>query len=158
MPRTTNQKDYLKVLRRYAEEGTHLGPPPNRSIEHWEEMPDLSLRIQTILGLTHQHRSATKMLFFVMYDIESNKVRRCIVKYLENKGCTRVQKSIFLANLSIEKYQSIRDDLAEVQAAYDNQDSILIVPITTDYLKSMRIIGKNIDIDIITHTRNTLFF
>ncbi len=42
--------------------------------------------------------------------------------------------------------------------AYDNQDSILIVPITTDYLKSMRIIGKNIDIDIITHTRNTLFF
>lgn len=158
MPRTTNQKDYLKVLRRYAEEGNYLGPPPNRSIERWEEMPDLSLRIQTILGLTQQHRSATNMLFFVMYDIESNKVRRCIVKYLENKGCTRVQKSIFLANLSIEKYQSIRDDLAEVQAAYDNQDSILIVPITTDYLKSMRVIGKNIDIDIITHTRNTLFF
>ena len=98
------------------------------------------------------------MLFFVMYDIESNKVRRYIVKYLERKGCTRVQKSIFLANLSMEKYQDIRNDLAEVQAAYDNEDSILVVPITTDYLRSMKVIGQNINIDIITHTATTLFF
>ena len=98
------------------------------------------------------------MLFFVMYDIESNKVRRYVVKYLERKGCTRVQKSIFLANLSMEKYQDIRNDLAAVQAAYANEDSILIVPITTDYLRSMKVIGQNIDIDIITHTQSTLFF
>ena len=98
------------------------------------------------------------MLFFVMYDIESNKVRRYVVKYLERKGCTRIQKSIFLADLSMDKYQDIRNDLAEVQAAYDNNDSILVVPITTDYLRSMKIIGQNIDVDIITHTRNTLFF
>ena len=98
------------------------------------------------------------MLFFVMYDIESNKVRRYIVKYLEKKGCTRVQKSIFLANLSMETYQEIRNDLTEVQAAYDNQDSILVVPITSDYLRSMKIIGQNIDIDIITQSKTTLFF
>lgn len=98
------------------------------------------------------------MLFFVMYDIENNKVRRYVVKYLEHKGCTRVQKSIFLADLSIEQYQDIRNDLAEVQAVYENKDSILVVPISTDYLKAMKVIGQNVDIDIIMHTRNTLFF
>lgn len=159
MPRTTNKKDYLKALKRLSEEGSALGPPPNRHIDDWEQIPDLNTRIQAVLGLTRKkQRNATDMLFFVMYDIESNKVRRCIVKYLENKGCTRVQKSIFLADLSMEKYQAIRNELAQVQAAYDNQDSILIVPITTDYLKAMRVIGKNIDMDIITHARNTLFF
>ncbi|MBQ3950872.1 MAG: CRISPR-associated endonuclease Cas2, partial [Bacteroidales bacterium] len=32
-----------------------------------------------------------------MYDIASNKVRRAVVKYLQRRGCHRVQRSIFLA-------------------------------------------------------------
>lgn len=55
-------------------------------------------------------------------------------------------------------YESIKNDLAVVQAAYDNNDSILVVPISTDYLRSMKIIGQNIDIDLILHNRNTLIF
>lgn len=98
------------------------------------------------------------MLFFVMYDVESNKVRRYVVKYLERQGCTRIQKSIFLADLEMSKFNEIKNDLAEVQAVYENNDSILVVPITTEYLRSMKIIGQNIDIDVITHSRNTLFF
>lgn len=159
MGRTKNAKDYLAALQRLAESGNHLGPPPNRLQEDWEQLPTLEERVQTILGLANnKQRKSTNMLFFVMYDIESNKVRRYVVKYLEKKGCTRIQKSIFLADLSMEKYQDIRNDLAQVQAAYDNEDSILVVPITTDYLRSMKVIGQNINMDIITHTRNTLFF
>lgn len=98
------------------------------------------------------------MLFFVMYDIESNKVRRLIAKYLQRKGCMRIQRSIFLADLSMTDYDSIRNDLAEVQAAYENKDSILVVPISPDYLRSMKIIGQKIELDIILHNKNTLFF
>ena len=90
--------------------------------------------------------------------IESNKVRNQVAKYLIRKGCTRVQRSIFLADLANSEYNSIRQDLAEVQAAYDNKDSILIVPISTDYLQSMKIIGQKIELDIIMHNKNTLFF
>lgn len=93
-----------------------------------------------------------------MYDIESTKVRNQIVKYLIRKGCTRVQKSIFLADLPVTDYDEIRTNLAEVQQCYDNEDSILIVPISTDYLKSMKIIGKTLDVDLIMKTKNTLFF
>ncbi len=158
MPRTRNAKDYLRVLQRLSEQGLLSETAPNRDGVEWDRLTDIESRVHCILNIAAQSHKSTDMFFFVMYDIESNKVRRYVVKYLERKGCTRVQKSIFLANLSMEKYQNIRNDLAEVQAAYANEDSILIVPITTDYLRSMKVIGQNIDLDIITHTQSTLFF
>ncbi len=159
MGRTKNAKDYFAALQRLANSMDSMGSPPNRSQESWDALPTIEERVQIILGIANnKQRKSTNMLFFVMYDIESNKVRRYIVKYLEKKGCTRIQKSIFLADLPMEKYQDIRNDLTQVQAVYDNEDSILVVPITTDYLKAMKVIGQNINMDIITHTRNTLFF
>ena len=71
-------------------------------------------------------------------DTEGNKVRTQIVNYLIRSGCHRIQKSIFLANLS--------------------HDSILLVPISTDYLQAMKIIGQTINVDVITKNKNTLFF
>lgn len=125
----------------------------------FDDMGSLKERIAKLLGILHdKQRKSTNMLFFVMYDIESNKVRNHVSKYLLRKGCFRVQRSIFLADLNAEQYESIRSDLTEVQAYYDNQDSILIVPVSTDLLKSMKIIGKSLDLDIILRTKNTLFF
>ena len=74
------------------------------------------------------------------------------------EGCSRVQKSIFLADLPVEKYNIIKQGLSEIQTLYDNEDSIIILPVSTDYLRMMKIIGKNVDIDIVTHKYNTLFF
>lgn len=120
---------------------------------------DIMVRVRNVLGIVERAKcNAGNMLFFVMYDIESDKVRRLIVKYLQRKGCSRVQRSIFLANLPLEEYDNIRRDLTEVQASYDNQDSILVVPVSTDVMQAMRIIGKNIDIDLIMHSGSTLFF
>ena len=125
----------------------------------WESMDSIDKRVDRMLGIVNnEKRKATDMLFFVMYDIESNKVRQQVSKYLLRLGCFRIQRSIFLADLSPESYDKIRSDLTEVQAYYDNEDSILIVPVSTDLLKSMRIIGKTIDVDIIMRTKNTLFF
>ena len=69
-----------------------------------------------------------------------------------------MQKSIFLADLDAKVYEEIKNDLAEVQAAYENMDSILVVPLSTDYLRAMKVIGHSVNIDVITHSRNTLFF
>ena len=77
-----------------------------------------------------------------------------VTKYL----IRRIQRSIYLADLSSEKCEQIKSDLAEVQAAYDNKDSIFVVPISTDYLKAMKVIGKALDVNIIMHSQNTLFF
>lgn len=142
------------------EAGLGSDPPPNREpSEDWEQLTSLTERTKQILGIVNKEKKRVgRMLFFVMYDIESNKVRRYVVKYLERQGCTRIQKSIFLADLETAKFNEIKRDLTEVQAAYENFDSILVVPITTEYLRAMKIIGQNINIDVITHSKNTLFF
>lgn len=114
-------------------------------------------RIDRVLGEIIKREQYNNMLFFVMYDIENNKVRRYVVKYLQRCGCSRVQKSVFLANLPYETYSKIKSDLVEVQSYYENSDSILVAPIPSDYLKSMSIIGHNINLDLILRTRSTIF-
>lgn len=134
-------------------------PISSKSSIKFDDPGRLEKRIAKLLGILHdKQRKSTNMLFFVMYDIESNKVRYHIAKYLLRKGCFRIQRSIFLADLNHEQYETIRNDLAEVQSCYDNHDSILIVPISTDLLKSMKIIGKTLDLDIILQNKSTLFF
>lgn len=160
MGRKKKAYDYIDAIKKIMAAGMSGSPPPNRKVEDdGEELPSLEERTKKILGLVNEPKKRVgRMLFFVMYDIESNKVRRYVVKYLERQGCTRIQKSIFLADLEMAKFNQIKSDLTEVQAAYENYDSILVVPITTEYLRAMKIIGQNISIDVITHSKNTLFF
>lgn len=151
---------YLNRIKKLHEAGLTRSPSPNRINNYdYDSINNIEERTRKIIGIINERsRSIGNMLFFVMYDIENNKVRRLVAKYLLRQGCHRIQHSIFLADLSNDIYQKIRNDLAEVQSAYENEDSILVVPISTDYLRSMKVIGKNINVDVITHARNTLFF
>jgi len=150
---------FVEKMRMMARAGLEGSPSPNRVSNDYDPMDPIEERVRRMLGIINgEKRRTTNMTFFVMYDISSNKVRNQVVKYLIQKGCTRVQRSIFLADLDAKVYNEIREDLAAVQQAYENEDSILIVPLSTDYLKSMKIIGQNIDIDVITKCKHTLFF
>ncbi len=150
---------FVEKMQKFIHAGISGSAVPNRIDNDLDNLSSLEERVSKVLGIVNRsNRSATSMLFFVMYDIESNKVRNQVVKYLQRKGCVRVQKSIFLADLEITEYNNIRNDLAEVQAAYENKDSILVVPISSDYLRSMKIIGQKIELDVIMHSKNTLFF
>ena len=160
MPRKKKEPPgFVEVMRKLTRAGITGSAVPNRVITHLDEITTLEERVEKILGIIKQDkRPAGNMIFFVMYDIEDDKVRRHVFKYLLRMGCYRVQRSVFLADLPNANYDQIRKDLTEVQAAYDNNDSILVVPLSTDYLTAMKIIGQTIDIDVITKTRNTLFF
>lgn len=151
--------DFVARVTKLKRSGISTSPTPSRVVESLKDMPSLTQRINAILGIAKNTiKERCQMIFFVMYDIESNKVRNLVVKYLQKQGCSRVQKSIFLANISVEKYNKIKEDLAAVQAAYENNDSILIVPVSTDILQSMKIIGQNVDFDVVTNNKNVIFF
>ena len=127
--------------------------------EHTDNIKSLHDRIKIILDISNNKTiNAGKMLYFIMYDIENNKIRTLIAKYLINKGCQRVQKSIFFAETERNIYNTIVADLKQVQETYDNNDSIFFVPVSTDQIQAMKIIGQNIDFDIVTKNKNTLFF
>ena len=150
---------FLQKMDKLKRAGISSNREISTSINDPSPITDISERVRQIIGLINTpNKNTYSMTFFVMYDIENNKVRYQIAKYLERKGCIRVQRSIFLADLNSDVFNEIKADLAEVQSLYDNHDSILIVPISSDYLQAMKIIGQSIDVDIITKTKNTLFF
>jgi len=155
MPRKRIQLSFTEQVKKIYSSGLPVNKPPVGSID---DLVSLEQRVQKILGIIDKKHNQSRMIFFVMYDIENDKVRNQVVKYLLRKGCMRIQKSIFLADLEHEKYGQIKDDLSAVQACYENNDSIIVCPISTDYLQALRIIGKNIDMDIILKNKNTLFF
>ncbi len=94
---------------------------------------------------------------FITYDIENNKVRNLIAKYLIKQGCVRIQKSVYLAELKRVKYNEIYLVLNGINAMYNNQDSIFFIPVGEDVLNTMKIIGLNIEFELIVNPGNTLF-
>jgi CRISPR-associated endonuclease Cas2 len=156
---TKKELSFVQIMQKLHHSGIESSPSPNRENNELDTLPTINERIEKVIGIINKlDRPIGNMLFFVMYDIENNKVRTQIAKYLIKKGCTRVQRSIFLADLNPTVYEELRSDLTEVQAMYDNHDSILVVPVSTENIRSMKVIGQSIDIDIIMHTRNTLIF
>ena len=143
------EQGFVETMRRIRRAGISSPPPGAQSGE--DDCRPLDERVRMMLGLADVHvKEPWKMICFIMYDIASNKVRTQVAKYLLRQGCSRIQKSIFMACLEPAAYAKIKEDLAEVQACYDNMDSIIIAPISMEMLNSMKVIGQNVDIDVIT--------
>lgn len=138
----------------------NLQPISTRPREGTEEvLEQLDERIRRILQLARRSTlNKYEMLYLVMYDIEDDRVRRHIARYLLEKGCIRIQKSVYMARTHQKLFKEMGDTLREVQAAYDNHDSILLVPFQSSSIGSMRIIGKDIQIDSLVDPPETLFF
>lgn len=123
------------------------------------EEETLDERIKKMLELLQTAPvKATHMTFLILYDIEDNKVRTEVAKYLKGKGCVRIQKSVFLVSADHKIFEQIFKDLQEVQQYYDNNDSIILVPFNTADARSMKIIGRDVQVNTIINKPNTLFF
>ena len=86
---------YIEVLRRLTHAGVYGSPPPNRPTGKQDDVPSLKERVDFLMGIVNQPKNnATDMLFFVMYDIESNKVRREIAKYLGQGVLSNTKKHL----------------------------------------------------------------
>lgn len=103
-------------------------------------------------------KTPDEMYCFIMYDIEHNKVRRLVSKYLEKQGCIRVQKSVFFARMTRKMHREVLDILRKAQSCYDNQDTILVLPVGEDMLNALTCIGKNFELELITAPKHTLIF
>lgn len=127
--------------------------------ESLELVDDINERIRRIIGIINQpQNSMGMMMYLIMYDIENNKIRTYIAKYLEEKNCVRIQKSIFMARTEVSVFTEIHRTLKEVQEVYENRDSILMIPIAADQLRALKVIGPNIDFELFQGNKNTLFF
>ncbi|MGB4957850.1 MAG: CRISPR-associated endonuclease Cas2 [Saprospiraceae bacterium] len=124
-----------------------------------EELPieDKIHRIMEWLAAQSRIKSNV-MLYLIMYDIENNKIRTHIAKYLIKKGCLRIQKSVYLAKSSVQVMKEIRDTLKEINEVYENRDSIFVLPVPEEKFSNITVIGQNIEFDLVTKQKNVLFF
>ncbi|MEW6136395.1 MAG: CRISPR-associated endonuclease Cas2 [Bacteroidota bacterium] len=129
--------------------------PVQTATDALEPLPD---RIKKILGITQTPQKAEEMTYWIMYDIEDNKIRRYIARYLEKKGFLRVQKSVFLARSERNDFKEIAETLREVNQMYENHDSIILIPVSTDELHAMHLIGKDVGIEAYEKKPNSLIF
>ncbi len=102
------------------------------------------------------------MHYLIIYDISENKIRTQIAKYLEKKGCKRIQKSVFAARLSPDKKSQIKQKIQALQydhgTSWQSTDSVLIFPFETDQLRQTEIIGENPDFSEFLDPPHTYFF
>ncbi len=143
-------------LRKLKEAGINESKPPDPEME---ELDTIAGRVVSILNIIKaKPLKSTEMTYLIMYDINDNKVRTQISKYLIKKSCVRIQKSVFLARTENKFFQEIYETLKEINEYYENKDSIILVPVNSTDVRSMKLIGQNIDIQMITDKPNTLFF
>lgn len=132
---------------------------PQESDTTEDEIADLDERIQSILGIfKSKPLKSTEMNYLIMYDISDNKVRTQIANFLIREGCIRIQKSVYLIRSENKKFDEIYTALSEVNSYYENADSIILVPLNASDARSMKLIGKNVNIQAIVDKPNTLFF
>jgi CRISPR-associated endonuclease Cas2 len=162
MPRPPNKEFDLKArIARLKAGGFHFIDDTKKEIKAGDteiEIAPLSERIRFILQIIQrQPVKSTTMNYLILYDIEKNKVRNLVAKYLLSRGCIRIQKSVFLAHTEHKKFDEIKNTLAEINEIYENKDSIILIPINVSDARSMKLIGHNVNIDKIIDPPNTVF-
>jgi CRISPR-associated endonuclease Cas2 len=151
----------LRLLRQGGIESVnnrHL--QPLQMVEAEIPIEQISHRISLMISFFKKsvHQNPFDMYCFIMYDITDNRIRNYISKYLLKQGCQRIQKSVFMASLKRENFREIHETLKEVNDLYANEDSIIFVPVGEYHLQDMKVVGKNVDFQLVINTPNTLFF
>lgn len=159
MPRPKNVPIDLKVRLQRMKDSGLIPAIPTSGLTEEDQLEPLPRRIQKILGIVQAApKKATTMNYLILYDIENNKVRRLISKYLEQQGCVRIQKSVFMANTDHPRFHTIYETLKDINSYYENADSIILVPVNVADVRSMKLIGSNVNIEVLTDPKTTYFF
>ncbi|MFC3809784.1 CRISPR-associated endonuclease Cas2 [Lacihabitans lacunae] len=103
-------------------------------------------------------KNSNEMYCLILYDVENNKIRRVLAKFLEKQGCIRLQKSVFFAQVHRKLYKEIKEIVTELQSCYENNDTIIMLPVGEDMLNSINCIGKNFDFELLTQNKHTIIF
>ncbi|MBL7112190.1 MAG: CRISPR-associated endonuclease Cas2 [Bacteroidales bacterium] len=135
-----------------------LLPDPRKRTEL--EQLEREQRLEKLMQILHKNREMKTgyILTFIMYDIENNRIRRYISKYLEKKGYVRVQKSVFFGNVPRALHKQVCVTLKEVNEKYDNGDSLMFLPISIDMFNNLKVVGKNLSYELTVEQKSTLIF
>lgn len=160
MAKKSNKKQisFPERLKRLQTAGLQTSLLKGRLSEAARTLGPLEARVRRIEEFVSawQDIKGKNMLFFVMYDIEDHKIRRHVAKYLLRSGCMRLQKSVFLGNNAHAVYKEMSETLREINSMYQNNDSIVILPVTRESITQLKVIGKDLEYKMVVQPPNVL--
>ena len=86
------------------------------------------------------------MHYVICYDLESDRLREKTVKLLQRNGCSRVQKSVFVAaDMTAKQVAALKTGLDQLWKAGQRspQDSLLIMPLPNECALQTASVGPN---------------
>ena len=97
-----------------------------------------------------------KVLAWIMYDIVSNKTRNRVAKKCKKYGMIRVQKSIFLGRLDINRF----DELTEIclDEIDEETDSVYLFPFCQEEFRRIQVLGQGFDKKLVNDEILSKFF
>lgn len=96
------------------------------------------------------------MITWVIYDISCNKIRNKVIRICKDAGLYRVQKSVFLGDISENKFDEIQLIFNEI--INQETDSIYVFPMTKKELRMAGLIGQAFDKKFVSHDLIEKFF
>jgi len=95
------------------------------------------------------------MLTWVIYDIQNNKVRNKVAKTCLGIGIYRVQKSVFLGDLNLNRIDELSLQIKNL--VDEEKDSVYIFPMCKDDFNKVKLIGQAFDKKLVTDEVKALF-
>lgn len=94
----------------------------------------------------------------ICYDITADGLRTKLGKKILESGLDRINKSVYLATISESSLTSLEKELATLlQSQGQTEDSLIVLPLTPEAVKQMRIYGDNgLDKAELTGDKSTL--
>lgn len=98
------------------------------------------------------------MLKLICYDIENNRLRTGVAKYLEQQGLVRLQYSVFAGTLNNEQWQKLWNRVALLyEKRCGEHDTIYCILLSKAAFKKMRSLGEKPDNKFVLDEIDVLF-
>jgi len=96
------------------------------------------------------------MLTWVVYDIASDKTRGKVARFCKNAGLYRVQKSVFLGDIEMNRMDELH---LECEKIIDKtKDSLYVFPMCADDFKKVKTAGNAFDRKLVSDKILSMFF
>lgn len=95
------------------------------------------------------------MICWVMYDIKDDKARTKIAKACQQSGLYRVQYSVFLGTIDVDRKDELYLRIEELMD--EDVDSVYMFPMSKDELQDTELLGQAFDKDMVTDEVKSLF-
>ena len=95
------------------------------------------------------------MLVWVIYDIVEDKKRTKVSKACLNAGIYRVQKSVSLRDLNLNRIDELTEEIRELINEEDG--SVYIFPMCSEDFRKVKLLGQAFDKDLVTDELKQMF-